>query len=132
MLDKLIVKEVPLKKCIAYEGGYTGKKAEWRRTKSAMYPHVKGSLIKYGMINPLWVFENNDGTYRIAKGCCRAVACWDLGIKIVKVLIAPLGMERRVANRLFREYGYKDAYYVDEKGDVVIQDGKPKVIPKGF
>lgn len=131
-MDKLIEKEVNIEDCVPYDTGYTGKKAEWRRKESPMYPKVKASVEKFGMINPLWLFERGDGKYRIGKGCCRAVVCYDLGIKKVKALIAPVGMERKVANRLFRNSEYKDAYFVGSDGEVVLENGKPKVIPKGF
>ena len=136
---KIELREVDIEDCMPYESGYGGKKAEWRRTQSSMYPKVKASLKKDGMINPLWVFELPGGKFRIVKGACRAVAAFDLvregleKFKKVKVLVAPIGMERRDANRQWRSSGYvEDVPMVDDKGNVIVEEGKTRMFPRGF
>jgi len=135
----LISKEIDIDDCVPYDGGFTGGKAKWRRTESPMYPKVKASLKRDGMINPLWVFELPGGKYRIAKGCCRAVAAWDLlkegdeRFRKLKVLCAPIGMERRDANRQFRASDYEENIpMLDGHGKEIEEDGKVKYFPKGF
>ena len=125
--QKLVEKEVDLEDCIPYSCGYNGKKAHWRRTESEMYKKVKASLKIQGMVNPFWVFETAEGKYRIVKGSCRAIASWDLlqegdeSFKKVKILMAPLGISRRLANVLFRSSEYKDVFMVNGE-----------LFPKGF
>jgi len=139
--QKLIEKEVDLLDCIPYPCGYNGKKAHWRRTESEMYKKVKLSLRRYGMVNPLWVFETAGGMYQIVKGSCRAVAAWDLlqeGDKRftgVRVLVAPLGMSRQIANKLFRSSEYKDVSLLDLNTGEVLKNpstGEVEIFPKGF
>ncbi len=126
---ELIRKIVKLEDCIPYPGGYAGKKAHWRRTKSSMYPKVMLSLKKVDMINPLWVFEEKDGKYRIAKGCCRAVAWYDMGKTAVAVLIAPFGMDRKTANKLFRNSDFEeDIFMIDPKTGEFLSEK----FPRGF
>jgi hypothetical protein len=139
MTDELQVRLVSILNCIAYESGYEGRKAQWRRDVSPMYKKVRASLKSVGMINPLWAFELPDGKYRITKGCCRAVACYDLQkegdvrFKKVRVLVAPNGMSRKIANRLWRKSGYvADIPMLDGGGKKIIVDGKVRMFPIGF
>jgi len=126
---ELIHKIVKLEDCIPYPGGYTGKKSQWRRKESSMYPKVRLSLEKVGMKNPLWVFEEENGKYRIAKGCCRAVAWYDMGKREVDVLIAPFGMDRKTANKLFRNSDFEeDIFMIDSKTEEFLSEK----FPKGF
>jgi len=127
--NQLIRKIVKLEDCVPYPGGYTGEKSQWRRNKSPMYPKIRLSLEKVGMINPLWVFLEEDGTYRIVKGSCRAVAWYDMGKKDVEVLIAPLGMDRKQANALFRNSDFiENIFMIDPKTGEFLSEK----FPKGF
>jgi len=137
--QKLIEKQVDIEDCIPYPGGYEGSKADWRRT-SGMYSKVKVSLKVQGMVNPLWVFETPEGKYRVVKGSCRAIVCYDLvqqgykEFRKVKVLVAPLGMERGIANKLFKSSKFvEDIPMIDPKTyEFVMENGGIKNFPKGF
>ena len=133
-MDALILKEINLQDCILYPEEILDKKLHWLRTEFPMYSNIKASLAEVGMINPIWVFELINDKYRVVKGCLRCVAWLDLGHKAVKALVAPLGMKRSVANRLFYDSTFvEDIPVIDpETKKILMENGKPKHFLKGF
>jgi hypothetical protein len=115
----LVEKDVNLEDCIPYGGSLNRKggrsnrrKSKWRKGRSPIFDIVKDSIKEVGLINPLWVIERDDG-YLVIRGSCRAIACKRLGIKRVKVLIAPKGMSRKELRKLFLEADYKKIGGID-------------------
>ena len=49
------------------------------------------------------------------------------------MLAAPIGMARKVANRLWKKSGYiADIPMLDENGQKIVVDGKVRMFPIGF
>jgi len=110
---ELILKEVNLSDCLPYCGsigrdGGCRDSSRWvvnSKTK-AHIEKIMRSIQEQGMVNPLWVLEHNS-KYKIIRGSARAVACKELSIQKVKVLVVPLGMSRQTAEALFKQVEYK-------------------------
>lgn len=119
----LRLQNIKIEDCILYPQDIIDAKLKWLRTEFPMFQHIKASLKKDGMINPIWVFELSNGKYKIAKGCARCIAWLDLGHTTIKALVASLGMKRKIANNLF---------YTSEYVEDIQMIDKTMYFPKGF